>query len=550
MSKHIIFGAPGTGKTTFLMKTLEELFNKGYKPEDICFSTYSCSAAEEAKERAMLRFSIEKKDIPFFGTIHSICFRAFNFEREVMTSKDKTIFFDSEKIDYRVVETDEDLLTNEDNIEIEGNVLLNFYDKLRLFFSRNISDFQEKDLKKAFFSLPLNEKEYEKIFCSYFNPYDVLVRYEKFKEKNNLIDFIDMLLFALKNNFIVPTRVLIIDEFQDLSPLQYEIYKLWSKDKEEVYIAGDDDQTIYKFICANPKFLLDEKTTLDKEKGDEEIILPLTYRLPSEIHNYCQEYAKKNIKKRVYKEVKPKNSGGEVIIEHLDGDLEKVLDFIRKDKFTFILFRTNYQKRVFIEEVLIPNGVVYYEIKGQSIWNNKTINLFNASYKILNNIPLTFEEVKYLISSISFKKGLFLRGLKENFINIEKKEFYTKEDLIKIGFSFELFSLDNYEKIFSILDIGEGIKRSFKNREKIPIEFPIKLKIGTIHSSKGKEADDVILFKDISLSLSKKIFSGFHDLKDRLEDEVRVFYVGMTRARERLVILRGGFARSDTEIIP
>lgn len=547
MAKHIIFGAPGTGKTYNLIKIMEEHLNKGIKPENICFCSYTRAAANEAKERVINKFNLKKENLPLFGTIHSLCYKRFCLGTEVIKQTQKQEFFCDVNLDYDIVRDDEDLLTNEKAFETIGNIILSFYDRLRLSFCITIRDLKNEDeLKKVFHKL--KEKNYNILFGGSFNLFEVLKNYEEFKREYKLIDFIDMLLIAYKKNYIIQSDILIVDEFQDLSPLQYELYKLWSKNKKEIYLAGDDDQTIYRFICADSKYLLNEKNSLDKKNGDEVIILPRTYRMLSNIHDYCLSYIRKNVKKenRVDKNTLPMKKGGEIIEEEIDGNLERVLDFIREDKFTFILFRTNYYKKIFIEEVLIPKGKIYYEIRGRSIWNYRTINLFNATVKLINKQSLESEEVRYLIENIPFKLGLLKKGLKSKFKDMEKKEKYNISDLLELGFDLKLFSLLKFDKLFDIYKITDSLKKTFKEAPKKIIELPIRLKLGTIHSSKGKEADDVILFKDVSRFIAGEITKD----NESWESEMRVFHVGQSRAKERLIILRGGFRFSERDLIP
>lgn len=545
MSKHIIFGAPGTGKTTKLLAIIEEHMNKGMNPSKICFCSYSRASAHEAIERATSKFGIEKTDMPFFGTIHSICFKRFCFDKKVINNTHRKKFFEEVKVDFHDIQTDEDLLTSEEVYDEVGNIILNFYDKLRLFFCKKIDSFNKREIAELFFKLPMNEEDYSDLFGGTADTYNILTKYEEFKKKEGIIDFIDMLFIAKENKWVVPTEILIIDEFQDLSPLQYEIYQLWSDNKKEVYLAGDDDQTIYKFICANPHFLLNEKKNLGN--NDEEIILKKTYRLPKNIHEYCLDYIRMNIRgERIDKDVLSLKEGGEIIEEDIDCDLERVLEFLREDKFTFILFRTNYYKKVFVQEVLIPKGLVYNEIRGQGLWNNKTINLFNACINLVEKKNLTYTQIKYLIESIPFKHGLLKKGLKSKFKEMPKETEYNLSSMLQLGFNLKLFDFLDYEKLFSIINLKENVKLCFMNTPKKGIEYPVKLRIGTIHSSKGKEADDVILFKDIPKRIANELSKG----NNEWDSEIRVFHVGQTRAKERLIILRGGFEYAESDVIP
>jgi DNA helicase-2/ATP-dependent DNA helicase PcrA len=545
MPKHIILGAPGTGKTTKLLSIIEGKLIQGIHPKDICFCSFSKAAATEAKERAITKFGFSKEEITYFGTIHALCFRKFCFDKKKLSQKELAKFFESIRLDYKLVRNDEDLITNEYSYDEPGNIVLDFYDKLRINFCKTIFEFNSiNDLKSNFNSLPMSEERFNDLFSNSFDLYKVLVKYEEFKLENNFVDFIDMLLLAYKSKWVIPTEILIVDEFQDLSPLQYELYKIWSNNKKEVYIAGDDDQTIYRFICANSEFLFDEINNL--KDNDEKIILDRTYRLSKNLHKYCKQYIKEHLRgKREYKNVESFKEGGEIIEEYVNNDLSSVLNYIREEKFTYILFRTNYYKKLFLENVLVPNGIIYHEIRGQSIWNERTVNLFNASVKLNNKKNLTYKEVNYLIENIPFKFKLLKRGLKSSFSSLAKKEIYSISDLIELGFQISFFSFIEYEKLYSILDITPELKKAFLSANKVILEYPFKLKIGTIHSAKGKEADDVIIFKDIPNRISKELVNS-----KLWDDEVRIFYVGMTRAKERLIILRGGFEKADIEVIP
>jgi len=549
MPTHIVLGSAGSGKTFSLISKIEHEVNMGTPLDRICFCTFSKAAAEEARDRLMLKFNCVKEDLHLCGTIHSICYRKYCADKKVIKEKQKKIFFKTQHLDYEIIRTDEDLVTNESNKSIPGNLILNFYDKFRMGACKNMSKIKsEKELVDVYTKLNITSIEYHDLFSNTFNIYNILVEYEKYLKENDLIDFAGMLLLAYDNNFTVDADVLVIDEFQDLSPIQFFIYRLWAKNKKEVYISGDPNQTIYIFNLANADFLLDEIKNLDYKNGDKKIILPKTYRMASKINTHCSDYINKHMRKdkRVHTNIIPNKIGGEIIEEEIEGNLNRIGEFINPEKTTFILTRTNYYKKKIIEDFLIPNGIPYGEIRGKSIWSEKAIDIFNMTLRLVEKKPLNEDEAGLLFESVPFKLGLMKRGSKVGFKKAKKKREYEFADLIAGGFNSNLFKYLNYEKIYDILDISEPVKMAFKSAKKEEVDRDIKLKISTIHGSKGQEADTVIIFKDISKRIAEEASKSIDDF----ESEIRVFYVGQSRASEKLVILRGGFSHSDRYMIP
>ena len=549
MPTHIVLGSAGCGKTFSLIGKVEHEVDLGTPLKKICFCTFSKAAAEEARERLMLKFGCEKEDLHLCGTIHSICYKKYCTDKKVIKEKQKKLFFKLQHLDYEVIKTDEDLITNESNKNIPGNLILNFYDKFRMGACKDITQIQsEKELVDVYTKLNIQSIEYHSLFSNTFNIYKVLEKYEEYLKENDLIDFAGMLLTAYNNNFIVDADILLIDEFQDLSPIQFFIYQLWAKDKKEVYISGDPNQTIYIFNLANADFLLNEMKSLDLNNGDEKIILPKTFRMASKINTYCSDYINKHMRKdkHIHSNIEPVKDGGEIIEEEIEGDLSRIGEFIDNNKSTFILARTNYYKKKIIEDFLIPNGIPYGEIKGKSIWDKKAVGIFNMTIKLVEKKPLNEEDASLLFECIPFKFGLMKRGSKIKFKKSIKKELYDYSDIINGGFDVGLSKFLNYKDIYDVLDISESTKIAFKAAKKERVELPIALKISTIHGGKGREADTVIIFKDIS----KRIAEEASKSVGAFESEIRVFYVGQSRAREKLIILRGGFSRSDKYMIP
>jgi len=549
MSTHIVLGSAGCGKTFSLIGKVEHEVELGTPLKRICFCTFSKAAAEEARERLMSKFGCEKEDLHLCGTIHSICYKNFCTDKKVIKEKQKKLFFKLHHLDYEVIRSDEDLITNESNKNIPGNLILNFYDKFRMGSCKDITQIKsEKELVDIYSKLNIQSIEYHSLFSNTFNIYKIIKEYEEYLKENDLIDFAGMLLTAYKNNFIVDADILVLDEFQDLSPIQFFLYRLWAKDKKEIYISGDPNQTIYIFNLANADFLLNEIKNLDTSNGDEKIILPKTFRMASKINTHCSDYINKHMRKdkHIHSNIEPVKEGGEIIEEEIEGDLSRIGEFIDPNKSTFILARTNYYKKKIIEDFLIPNGIPYGEIKGKSIWDKKAVDIFNMTIKLVEKKSLNEEDAGLLFECVPFKLGLMKRGSKIKFKNSIKKDSYDYSDFINEGFNNTLSKFLNYKDIYDILDISESTKIAFKAVKKEKVELPINLKISTIHGSKGREADTVIIFKDIS----KRIAEEASKSVSAFESEIRVFYVGQSRAREKLVILRGGFNRSEKYMIP
>ena len=515
------------------------------------FVTYTKNASREALERIQDRFGLEKKRLPFVSTIHSICYKKFCLEKKVITQKQLKEFFELNRIDYDVIKkVGEEGMTGEFNSNTVGNMLLSFYNLIRTSLCKTINDFKdEKELKKAFLQLKTHPMEFSSIFANTFSPYKLLVEYEKFKFERNICDYDDMLIYAYQNKYTIPeASILFCDEYQDINPIEKKILDLFSQGKDEVYIYADMNQTIYDFNGASAEFLLDEIKKIDKTKGDELIFLPKTYRMSSVINNFCYEYIQNNIRKEKQMNhlAQAHKEGGEIIKEDLGGDLRRVLEFVQSGVPTFILLRTNYYKHVLIDEVLIPNGILYKEIRGQSLWNENSITLFNSIINLIENKPLDCAQALSLFDAIPFKLGLLKRGAKTQFKKKERKDHYSFEDLLANGLNESIKKFLSYDKIFDVLDISEKLKLAFESMPRKIISDPITLECGTIHSSKGLGRTTVILFADVPHRIVKEMSKSI----DAFESEIRVFYVGQSRARERLVILRGGFKNSDRNIIP
>ena len=270
----IIFGAPGCGKTYYLLNLLEKLL-KDYKPYEIAFVSFTRSGAYEGKNRVIERFGYTEEDLPYFRTLHSLAFASSSLSKvDVMQRKNYKEFSEAMDMKFTGYYT-EDFNSNDD--------LYLFY----YFLKKNNAKAAE-DIADT-----LNLYTYERVARGY----------ESYKQKKGLIDYTDMLTFFNDRNTALPVKVAIIDEAQDLTALQWKMCEIAFKKCEQVYIAGDDDQAIYEWNGADVQHFL--------QLSGDRVILDRSYRMPSKILNFSKNITER-IQHRVDKNFAPNAVGGDV----------------------------------------------------------------------------------------------------------------------------------------------------------------------------------------------------------------------------------------------
>ena len=326
----------------------------------------------------------------------------------------------------------------------------------------------------------------------------IYAEYGSYKHEHNLMDYDDMLLICADNNLNVPTTILIVDEAQDLSPLQYKIITNWMQDKTHVYLGGDDDQCIYVFQGANSSLML-------KFPSNETLVLPKTHRCPPQIWNAANKLISRN-KVRQPKKVEPSNQIGSLKVLQ-EPEMKEIKQFINTKKNVFLLVRTN----------ALVNKLAWRLADEQIVFKyttDKKEQLYGwtkAKIKIINQVACAFPHIN---------KRKLLRDL------------MTKSGLIEYDEILHEWKKGEYTYAFMEKYIGKTIDYD-----------QIKTQIGTIHSVKGNEADIVILFNDLTNKITVNL-----DNEQFLEDERKVWYVGMTRSKLILVIVDGFFV-NDTKSI-
>jgi len=490
--KTIILGPPGTGKTTTLLNLVDEFIQDGVRPKQIGYFSFTKKAAREAATRAAEKFNLDiENDLANFRTLHSLAFRSLGMSKERMMKPEdykefgekcgipiKTARFSKEDGTFN---SDNEYLTIINTATVKRMDLLEYYDQRQntLDVERNTLFLLAEELKR-------------------------------FKEEKKLKDFNDLIEDFIKQGMTGSFEALFIDEAQDLSLLQWEMVRaIWANAKK-TYIAGDDDQAIFKWAGADVDHFIALKTEVDDIRT-----LDQSYRIPGgPIHELSQKIISK-VQNRFDKNYKPRQE---------IGILKRYSDITQVDMSEgnwLVLSSANY----FLEDAkdLCELQGWYYQYKGTNSIPLKlllALNNWEAWRKggLLNHLEIK-NIYEYLGSNVldGFRKGKTLHSE----IKYSLEECKEKYGLITDKVWYESFEgldtlTENY--IRNMRANGEMINRN------------PRIIMSTIHGAKGGEADKVLLMQDLT-NAALETFS--HD-PDELH---RLFYTGATRAKKELHVL-------------
>ena len=215
----LILGGPGCGKTTRLLRVVEEELGNGVRPEEIAFVTFTKAAANEARDRAALKFGLDpEKDMPWFRTIHSLTYRALDMTREEVMSKDDWNEF-SQLIGEPIAGTVSSLEASTN--ARHGDKLLRVVDYAATTNQTLPDAWNQIGDETAW-------RDVEQFASSL----------REFKTAIAKLGFTDMLLSYVEEGEPLPIRVAVVDEAQDLTAAQWSVVILAFRDVERLYVGG------------------------------------------------------------------------------------------------------------------------------------------------------------------------------------------------------------------------------------------------------------------------------------------------------------------------
>lgn len=488
MRPELILGPPGTGKTTTLMNIVESLLEKGVKPDQIGFISFTKKATAEARDKARKRFGFSIDDMPFFRTIHSLAFRQLGLSRQqVMQSSHY-----QELADLIGVE-----MTGKVGAEDGSMSGMAKGDKLK--FLDGLARIRCIPLKQQW-------EEASEDDVGWYELDHFARSLMEYKNEMGLIDYTDMLDQMRTSGFCPKLKALLVDEAQDLSQLQWKVVERMMQHAEQVYIAGDDDQAIFRWAGAD----VDHFIGLDAKVR----ILDQSYRIPAVVHRFSGGIISR-VSKRREKQFNPAAHQG-TINYHND------IDHIDMGSGSWLLLARNvYMLRELID--LCHREGYSYECQGVSPRKSEALFAIRAWERLRKGETVTADMAKIIYSHMS--KRMIEHGYKE--LKQLTEDVVSLETLVqKYGLKTRaiwhqaLDKISDEEKEYFLAALRQGESLSGESR----------IHISTIHGSKGGEADNVLLLTDIS----PKTHTSYQENQD---DESRVFYVAATRAKQNLHIV-------------
>jgi DNA helicase-2/ATP-dependent DNA helicase PcrA len=490
VTPEIVLGPPGTGKTTTLIREVEAELANGTDPSRIGYVSFTRRAADEAIKRACDKFGKERGDFPYFRTLHSLCFRFLG-----LASSD--VFEGKRMQEFAAIAG----LTINGRWSDDGS-LSGFADGDRILFMENLARVRRVPLRQLYDSDDDN-LSWGKVERS------TSILHE-FKGERNLLDYTDMLLEFVRIAERPELDVLFVDEAQDLSRAQWEVVRALAASCRRVVVAGDDDQAIYRWAGADVEHFV--------EMQGKVTVLEQSWRVPREVRAVAARPIQ-SIMHRRRKPWKPRE-GEQGVVEWVRRFHE--VDLSGPD--VMVLARNDYILRQQVEPVLRQRGIVF-EKNGVASVRQSTLEAILAWERLRRGESITGAQARKLYDKLASGSGV-AKGFKE----LRDVEDDMEVNMAYLRSSGGLLRDDVWHEALERLDAREiaYILNARKHGEKLSQKPRVRL--STIHGAKGGEADHVVLLKEIAAR-------SFHEVRTNPDDEARVWYVGITRARRRLSVV-------------
>ncbi len=572
----LVLAGAGSGKTKVLTERIVNLINNGVSPYNILAITFTNKAAREMRERVYNSIEEEANKI-FIGTFHSLGLKIVRENAGVIGYSNNVTILDRDDVNTLIKRFMKEL-----NLDTEHYPVKSILNKISFAKNEGLSPEEFDKFAKA----PLDMAA-----CKVYKMYESALK------RSNSVDFDDLLILPLRifkkdksvlEKYQEHFKYILVDEYQDTNMVQYDMCKLLASKYRNLFVVGDMDQSIYSFRFANYMNVIN----FEKDNKDAKVIvLDENYRSTNNILNAANDVIKNNKERKEKNLWSSKGNGDKIKYIRCDNELEEASTVVRLTKELLdkgekpseiaVLYRTNGQSRVF-EEAFLKENIPFKIVGSYFFYNRKEIkdlisymhliynNNDDASLERVINVPRrgigskTIERLrseasisdKSMFEVVSSGKELGFKNLIIDLTNESKntdlvglvdvildktgirKELEEKNDLeseirLENLNEFKSIALAFQEKgIFSLEEFLENISLVSDKNEYKEVDDGINLM--TLHSAKGLEFNDVFL-----VGMEEGIFphNRSFESESELEEERRLCYVGITRAKEHLWLM-------------
>lgn len=578
----MVLAGPGSGKTRVITYRIANMVvNKEIKPTSILAISFTKASSVEMKNRALSLSKDYKMNKVTYGTFHSVFFRILRFF--VKYDLDSILDEKSKRLALKGIMKNLNI-ENADDDETVGQVI-------------NEISFVKNELmdKYDFDSEILSSDEFIKTYNMY----------EEYKNQINKIDFDDMLIktyeLLLNNNQALQRirsayKYILVDEFQDINKVQFEVLKLIANPMNNIFVVGDEDQSIYGFRGSRPDFLLEFEEYFE---GTNKVVLDINYRSKEEIIDVANRLIEKN-ENRYEKIIKCGQGNGAKINYVAPEDSEEeavfiakdILEEIKKDYVEYsdfaVIYRTNIQSRALVDvfmDMRIPfvvkdsiitiydhwaaQDILAYLRIGLNPQNNKDwVRIINKPFRYISkdNVNMVKDEADFINALIN-KCNLHPKQVKTiNDLDIDLSYLKTLNpknaiSYIRTSLDYDRYILDYCTnrkiKTNGLIEILNELESSATNFKTIKdyLEHIDRVKSELVDNKNNKNTDGVIFttmhsakgleFKNVYIIGANEgtiPHEKSYDIEDnekkieQIEEERRLMYVAITRAEENLYI--------------